>query len=165
RERDAPPILTVHVGSERPPADGRRAAGEVAPFLDELEQMRLALELGLRDYVEKNGFREGVVVGVSGGIDSAVTAALAAEALGPELVHCVSMPSRFSSEGTRGDARRLAESLGSPFTELPITEVVEAFDRLLAEPFAGRDRDLAEENIQARARGVLLMALSNKFGW
>ena len=83
--------------------------------------MRLALELGLRDYVEKNGFRD-VVVGLSGGIDSALTAALAVEALGPERVHCVSMPSRFSSEATRGDARRLAESLGVDFRELPIDD-------------------------------------------
>src|SRR5919204_524796 len=95
----------------------------------------------LRDYVEKNGFRDGVVVGVSGGIDSAVTAALAAEALGPERVHCVSMPSRYSSEGTRADARRLAESLGCPFMELPIGEIVDAFARALAQPFAGRDAD------------------------
>jgi NAD+ synthase (glutamine-hydrolysing) len=166
REREtAPPVAIVHVGTEKPPANGKRAAGELVPFTGELEQMRLALELGLRDYVEKNGFREGVVVGVSGGIDSAVTAALAAEALGSERVHCVSMPSRYSSEGTRSDARRLAESLGCPFTELPIGEVVEAFAHVLAEPFRGREPDLTEENIQARARGVLLMALSNKFGW
>jgi NAD+ synthase (glutamine-hydrolysing) len=137
----------------------------VTPFLEELEQMRLALELGLHDYVEKNGFGEGVVVGVSGGIDSAVTAALAAEALGSQRVHCVSMPSRYSSEETRSDARRLAESLGCPFLELPIGEVVAAFERVLSEPFAGREPDLAEENLQARARGVVLMALSNKFGW
>jgi NAD+ synthase (glutamine-hydrolysing) len=137
---------------------------QVAPPLDELEQMRLALELGLRDYVEKNGFRE-VVVGVSGGIDSALTAALAVEALGAERVHCVSMPSRYSSEATRGDARRLAESLGTDFRELPIGEIVNAFDGVLAESFQGRAPDLAEENLQARVRGVLLMALSNKFGW
>jgi NAD+ synthase (glutamine-hydrolysing) len=80
-------------------------------------------------------------------------------------VHCVSMPSRYSSEETRADGRRLAESLGSPFLELPIGEIVDAFDQALAEPFAGQAPDLAEENIQARARGVLLMALSNKFGW
>src|SRR5205823_15063979 len=155
----------VQLGNEHPPANGTRARRELVPFAEELEQMRRALELGLRDYVEKNGFRDGVVVGVSGGIDSAVTAALAAEALGPERVHCVSMPSRYSSEATRADAKRLAESLGCPFMELPIAEVVEAFDRLLAVPFAERDPDLTEENIQARARGVLLMALSNKFGW
>ena len=93
--------------------------------------MRRALELGLRDYVGKNGFRE-VVVGVSGGIDSAVTAALAAEALGPEHVHCVSMPSRYSSEETRTDARRLAESLGCPFREIPIGKIVDAFGDALA---------------------------------
>jgi NAD+ synthase (glutamine-hydrolysing) len=127
--------------------------------------MRRALILGLRDYVEKNGFRGGVVVGVSGGIDSAVTAAIAAEALGSERVHCVSMPSRYSSEGTRGDARRLAESLGSPFLELPIGSIVESFTQALDDAFAGTTPDLTEENIQARIRGVLLMALSNKFGW
>ena len=137
---------------------------EVAPFVDELEQMRGALELGLRDYVSKNGFRE-VVVGVSGGIDSAVTAALAADALGPERVHCVSMPSRYSSEETRSDARRLADNLGCPFREIPIGTIVDGFDDALAGAFEGREPDLAEENIQARARGVLLMALSNKFGW
>jgi NAD+ synthase (glutamine-hydrolysing) len=166
RERETPPpVAVVHVGTEKPPANGTRASGEIVPFDDELEQMRLALELGLHDYVDKNGFRDGVVVGVSGGIDSAVTAALAAEALGRERVHCVSMPSAYSSEGTRADAKRLADSLGCPFTEIPITEIVAAFGEALAEPFAGREPDLAEENIQARARGVLLMALSNKFGW
>jgi NAD+ synthase (glutamine-hydrolysing) len=126
--------------------------------------MRLALELGLHDYVDKNGFRD-VVVGVSGGIDSAVTAALAAEALGAERVHCVSMPSRYSSEATRTDARRLAESLGCSFREIPIGEIVDTVDTALGESFRGTERDLTEENIQARARGVLLMALSNKFGW
>src|SRR4051795_2030184 len=131
---------------------------------DELEQMRCALVLGLRDYVRKNGF-EAVVVSVSGGIDSALTAALAVEALGAERVHCVSMPSRYSSPETRADARLLAENLGCDFRELPIEPVVEAYDSILAESFAGREPDLAEENLQARARGVLLMALSNKFGW
>jgi NAD+ synthase (glutamine-hydrolysing) len=105
------------------------------------------------------------VLGVSGGIDSALTAALAVEALGAERVHCVSMPSRFSSTETRRDARVLAESLGTDFRELPIDDVVAAAEGALAESFAGRERDIAEENLQARARGVLLMALSNKFGW
>ncbi len=139
-------------------------AAPVVPFPDDLEQMRRALVLGLRDYVRKNGFAE-VVVGVSGGIDSALTATLAVEALGQERVHCVSMPSRYSSEGTRGDARRLAENLGCDFRELAIEPVVEAFTGVLAESFAGREADLAEENLQARVRGTLLMALSNKFGW
>jgi NAD+ synthase (glutamine-hydrolysing) len=165
REREAiPPVDVIHVGTRGPSSNGHKATGTVVPFVDELEQMRLALELGLRDYVDKNGFRE-VVVGVSGGIDSAVTAALAAEALGAERVHCVSMPSRYSSDATRTDARRLAESLGSSFLELPIGATVDAFDAALGDVFAGSEHDLTEENIQARARGVLLMALSNKFGW
>jgi NAD+ synthase (glutamine-hydrolysing) len=164
RERPEPPAAeVVHVAAPAAPPSPAPAP-EVAPFADELESMRLALELGLGDYVRKNGFRD-VVVGVSGGIDSALTAALAAQALGPERVHCVSMPSRFSSEGTRSDAQRLAESLGCPFMELPIEPVVETMLEVLAEPFAGREPDLAEENLQARIRGVILMALSNKFGW
>ncbi len=162
-EREAVPELpVVHVGSPHSSAD--RVSGTVAPLLDELESMRLALELGLRDYVDKNGFRE-VVVSVSGGIDSALTAALACEALGPERVHCVSMPSQFSSEGTRSDAQLLAERLGTAFLELPIEPLVQDFLETLAEPFRGREPDLTEENLQARIRGVLLMALSNKFGW
>jgi NAD+ synthase (glutamine-hydrolysing) len=165
RERtETPPVEVIHVGAPGPSGNGRKARGEIAPFVDELEQMRLALELGLKDYVRKNGFQD-VVVGVSGGIDSAVTAALAAEALGPEHVHCVSMPSRYSSEETRRDAERLAESLGCPFLELPIGKIVDAFGEALADVFANREPDLTEENVQARARGVLLMALSNKFGW
>ncbi len=136
----------------------------VAPLVDDLEQMRLALGLGLRDYVDKNGFSN-VVMGLSGGIDSALTAAIAVEALGPERVHGVSMPSRFSSDATRGDARRLGESLGIDFRELAIEPMVAAFEGALAPGFTGLERDLTEENLQARVRGVLLMALSNKFGW
>jgi NAD+ synthase (glutamine-hydrolysing) len=165
RERGEPIELPViHVGAPHASIDGKPAKPPPAPLLGELEQMRLGLELGLRDYVEKNGFSE-VVVGVSGGIDSAVTATVAAEALGPERVHCVSMPSRFSSQETRADARKLAENLGVDFRELPIEQIVEAFEATLAASFEGLERDLTEENLQARARGVLLMALSNKHGW
>jgi NAD+ synthase (glutamine-hydrolysing) len=160
---DLGPVQTVHVGSPRD-FRGDHAAGAVAPFVDELEQMRQALVLGLRDYVRKNGFSD-VLVGISGGIDSALTAAVAAEALGPERVHCVSMPSRYSSEGTRNDARRLAENLGCDFREIPIGPMVDAFQVALAGSFAGREPDLTEENLQARIRGVVLMALSNKFSW
>jgi NAD+ synthase (glutamine-hydrolysing) len=142
----------------------RPETASIAPLDDDLEQMRRALVLGLRDYVRKNGF-DAVVVSVSGGIDSAVTAALAVEALGPERVHCVSMPSRYSSEDTRTDARRLAENLGCDFRELPIEPVVDAYTDALAKSFAGREPDVAEENLQARIRGTLAMALSNKFGW
>ena len=136
----------------------------IAPFASELDQLRRGLVLGLRDYVSKNGF-EDVVVAVSGGIDSAVTAAVCAEAVGPERVHCVSMPSRFSSAGTRADAGRLAENLGAPFLEIPIEGVVEANREALRVPTGGGPEGLAAENLQARVRGVLLMALSNTHGW
>jgi NAD+ synthase (glutamine-hydrolysing) len=165
RERETtPPVQIVHVGEVGAAATGNRAEPALVPFEPELEQMRLALELGLRDYVEKNSFAD-VVLGVSGGIDSAVTAALAAEALGRERVHCVSMPSRYSSEGTRADARRLAESLGCDFREISIEPMFVAYTDALRAQFSGRPTDLTEENLQARIRGTLLMALSNKFGW
>jgi NAD+ synthase (glutamine-hydrolysing) len=155
-------VTTIHIGGPHEQKDA--ASPPVEPFADELEQMRQALVLGLRDYVRKNGFEQ-VLVGVSGGIDSALTAAIAVEALGADRVHCVSMPSRYSSEGTRTDARRLAEALGCEFREIPIEPMVEAYLEALAPSFAGRDPDLTEENLQARIRGTLLMALSNKFGW
>ncbi len=163
REQESPPTPTVVelVMQGQGPAV---PVPEVTPFAGELDAMLLALVLGLRDYVEKNGFKE-IVIGLSGGIDSAVTAALAVEALGADRVHGVSMPSRFSSEGTRTDAQRLAESLGIDFRELPIERIVGAFEDVLTSSFESRERDLTEENLQARARGVLLMALSNKFGW
>jgi NAD+ synthase (glutamine-hydrolysing) len=163
RTRDSVPDVDV-VELEPPTADTTRRAATTAPFEPELEQMRLALTLGLRDYVEKNAFGE-VVVGVSGGIDSALTAALCADALGPERVHCVTMPSRFSSEGTRTDARRVVESLGCTLREIPIETAVSAFGELLAAEIDGGLAGLAAENLQARVRGVLLMALSNTFGW
>ena len=140
------------------------APAPIAPFPDELEQMRQALVLGLQDYVRKNGFTQ-VLVGVSGGIDSAVVATLAVEALGPQAVHCVSMPSRYSSEATRADARRLAKDLDAGFQEIEIESVFETYLAVLEPFFAGREPDLTEENLQARIRGTLLMALSNKFGW
>jgi len=155
-------VTTIHIGT--PHEQSEHAQPKLATFCDDLEQMRLALELGLNDYVRKNGFRE-IVVGVSGGIDSALVAALAAEALGSDRVHCVSMPSRYSSEGTRGDAQRLAEALGCDFREIAIEPIVEQFISALESHFAGFDPDLTEENLQARVRGTLLMALSNKFGW
>jgi NAD+ synthase (glutamine-hydrolysing) len=159
RELPDPPLVEI---------PSREPAGTIepllAPVLDDLEQMRLAIELGLADYVEKNGFSD-VVLGISGGIDSALTAALAVEALGPQRVVCVSMPSRYSSEETKADAKRTAESLGARFLEIPIEPIVEAIGGALAEPFAGTEEGVAEENVQARVRGLLVMALSNKFGW
>ena len=163
RTRDRAPAATL---IELPPAAGGRAPVEAVavPFAPELEQMRLALGLGIRDYVEKSGFKE-VVLGISGGIDSALTAAICADALGADRVHTVSMPSRYSSEGTRGDAREVSVNLGVDFREIPIEAVAVAFGDALAKSFAGREPDLTEENLQARVRGTMLMALSNKFGW
>jgi NAD+ synthase (glutamine-hydrolysing) len=135
-----------------------------APLAPQEAEVYAALELGLRDYVEKNGFRH-VVLGLSGGIDSALVACIAADALGPERVSVAIMPSRYSSAATQGDARTLAAALGVQAHELPIEAVVDAYDDTLHEPFAGRPPDLTEENLQARIRGNLLMALSNKFGW
>jgi NAD+ synthase (glutamine-hydrolysing) len=163
RSREQVPAVEV-VGLEAAPAHADERQGSISPFAPHVEQMRRALVLGLRDYVEKNGFSD-VVVGVSGGIDSAVTAALCAEALGPERVHCVSMPSRYSSEGTRTDARAVAEALGCAFREIPIEPTVGAFHDALAAEIEGGVKGLAAENLQARVRGVLLMALSNTYGW
>ncbi|CAB4686306.1 MAG: NAD+ synthase [Actinobacteria bacterium] len=157
-----PALPTLGLGE--PALHNDRLRPAPAPQLDDLEQMRQALELGLHDYIEKGGFDD-VVIGLSGGIDSALTAALCVGALGAGRVHGVSMPSRYSSDATRSDARVVAESLGIDFREIPIEPLVEAFDAALAPSFAGRPADLTEENIQARARGTLLMGLSNKFGW
>jgi NAD+ synthase (glutamine-hydrolysing) len=163
RARDQDPTVElVELADAREHDD--EIEGTVVPFAPELEQMRLALSLGLHDYVEKNGFSD-VVVAVSGGIDSAVTAALCVETLGAERVHCVSMPSRFSSQGTRSDARALSESLGCDFREIQIEPIVAAFHDALAVEIEGGLSGLAAENLQARVRGVLLMALSNTYGW
>jgi NAD+ synthase (glutamine-hydrolysing) len=123
-----------------------------------------ALVTGTRDYVRKNGFKR-VVIGLSGGIDSSLVAAVAVAALGRENVTGVTMPSVYSSSGTRSDARRLARNLGIEFMTLPISGIMRAFSTRLARPFKGLKADATEENIQARIRGTLLMALSNKFGW
>jgi NAD+ synthase (glutamine-hydrolysing) len=162
--RDREPLDVTELELAPARAQDTAVPARVAEQLDDLEQMRLALELGLHDYVTKNGFGD-VVIGLSGGIDSALTAALCVEALGPGCVHGVSMPSRYSSEGTRSDAERLGVSLGIDFREIAIEPMVEAFTGALAATFAGRESDLTEENLQARIRGTLLMALSNKFGW
>ena len=122
-----------------------------------------AMLLGLRDYVNRNGF-PGVVLGLSGGIDSALSAAVAVDALGPERVWSVMMPSRFTSQDSLDDAVECARLLGIRYDTIPIEPAVAAFDTMLADAFAGRQRDLTEENLQSRIRGVMLMGLSNKFG-
>ena len=130
---------------------------------DGVEEIYLALVLGLRDYVQKCGFKQ-AIVGLSGGIDSSVVIGLAAAALGAENVLGVGMPGPYSSEGSLRDARALAQNLGIRFLTLNINDVFNAYRAALAEPFRGRAEDITEENIQARVRGNLLMALSNKFG-
>jgi NAD+ synthase (glutamine-hydrolysing) len=151
-----------------PPAHPRHAAAPPAPLCEPLAPVEAevygALALGLHDYVAKNGFSH-VVLGLSGGIDSALVACVAVDALGSERVSTTIMPSPFSSTATQQDARDLSSALGVRARELPIESVMDAYRELLAEEFAGRESDLAEENLQARIRGNLLMALSNKFGW
>jgi NAD+ synthase (glutamine-hydrolysing) len=161
RERKAVPVLA---SLEADAGEGGEVGGEVADLLGSDEEIYTALTTGLRDYVDKNGF-ERVVIALSGGIDSALAALLAVDALGQERVVSVSMPSPYSSEGTRADARAIAENLGVEFLELSIEAAMEAYERLLAESFEGTEPDIAEENIQARIRGNVVMALSNKFGW
>ncbi len=137
--------------------------GRLTPLLDPVEEVYRALQTGLGDYVRKNGF-ERVVIGLSGGIDSALTAVIAADALGPDGVWGVAMPSRFSSSHSIDDARALAENLGIQFDLLPMDGVFEALVDALAPVFAGSEFGTAEENLQARARGTMLMGISNKFG-
>ncbi|MFA5863097.1 MAG: NAD+ synthase [Phycisphaerae bacterium] len=141
------------------------AKGRIEPLPHSTEAVYKGLILGLRDYVEKCGFRKGVVIGLSGGIDSSIVASLAVEALGKDLVHGVAMPSEFNSPASLDDARTLAANLGIDFSVVPIEKLRHAFNQELAPVFAGRQPDVTEENIQARIRGTLLMALSNKFGY
>jgi NAD+ synthase/NAD+ synthase (glutamine-hydrolysing) len=143
--------------------DGR-LVGPVAPPLTEEETIYRALETGVRDYVDKNRF-PGVLVGLSGGVDSAIVAAVCADALGPERVHAVMMPSDYTAPMSVEDAREMAALMGIDYREIAIRPVFEAFRAQLAPSFAGRAEDATEENLQARTRGTLLMALSNKFGW
>ena len=139
-------------------ADGPKALWEDHPA-----DIYSAMVTGLRDYVNSNGF-PGVVLGMSGGIDSAICAAIAADALGPDRVWCVMLPSRYTSQSSLDDAAQCAEMIGCRIDTIPISPAVGAFDDMLSGSFADRDVDITEENIQSRIRGVTLMALSNKFG-
>ena len=139
------------------------APATMTPPVEGLDAIYRAMCLGLRDYVGKNGF-PGVVLGMSGGIDSALSAAVAVDALGPERVHAVMMPSRYTADDSAEDAQACADALGMRLDRLPIEPAVTAFGDMLAPIFAGREPDITEENLQARIRGVLLMAISNKLG-
>jgi NAD+ synthase (glutamine-hydrolysing) len=132
--------------------------------LDKLAEIYQALVLGTRDYVHKNGFKK-VVIGLSGGVDSSLVAAIAVDALGASNVVGVSMPSRYSSSGSKSDAEALARNLGIELKVIPIEKAFTSYLETLAEPFKGTHPDVTEENIQARIRGNILFALSNKFGW
>jgi NAD+ synthase (glutamine-hydrolysing) len=144
--------------------DSSAGSGDMRPAIDdELEAAYRALVIGTRDYVRKCGFRK-VVVGVSGGVDSSLVAAIATDALGAENVLGVAMPGPFSSDGSLRDAQSLAKNLGIQILVLPITGAFNSYEKALAESFAGLPEDVTEENLQARIRGNLLMALSNKFG-
>jgi NAD+ synthase (glutamine-hydrolysing) len=157
------PVYTL--STEPPDAAARPALTrpEGAEPPEDVEEVYRALVLGTRDYVRKNRFRH-VVVGLSGGVDSSLVAAIAADALGPETVTGVTMPSRFTSDESRRYAAALVQSLGIRTLDLPIEPAAGAYEATLAAAFAGKARNEAEENIQARIRGTLLMALSNKFG-
>jgi NAD+ synthase (glutamine-hydrolysing) len=137
--------------------------GPIAPYPDDIQSLHDALVMGLRDYVRKCGFSS-VVLGLSGGVDSSVVACLAAAALGAGSVHGVAMPSRYSSPASLEDARLLSENLGIRFSVIPIEPIHQVCEQVLAPHFAGLPPDVTEENIQARIRGLILMALSNKFG-
>lgn len=160
----APQFATGLTVVELDLASTTNALTTVAPISSRYEEMYGALVLGTRDYVRKNKFPD-VVIGLSGGIDSSIVAALAVEALGAEHVHGVAMPSRYSSDGSKTDAYALADALGIDCQTISIEPVFEAYLAMLAPSFAGREADLTEENLQSRCRGQILMALSNKFGW
>jgi len=144
--------------------DGTVTPTHVEPFASDLDRVYEALVVGTRDYVQKNGFTD-VVIGLSGGIDSSIVAAIAVDALGADHVHGVAMPSRYSSQGSLDDAERLATALGIDYRIVSIEPAFGAYLEMLEPSFAGRDPDLTEENLQSRVRGMTLMALSNKFGW
>ena len=139
------------------------AQGEIVKEEDRSTSIYHAMMLGLRDYVNKNRF-SGVVLGLSGGIDSALSAAVAVDALGAERVRCVMLPSRYTSKESLDDAEECAKLLGCSYETVPIEGAVDAFAAVLREPFAGKRADTTEENIQSRIRGLILMAISNKFG-
>lgn len=171
--KNSDPVDVVTL-SDFPKCVGRESNGKkvlalmieprLEPDVEGLEEIYLALKIGTRDYIHKNGF-EKVVLGSSGGVDSALTATIAMDALGEQNVVSVFMPSRFTSNESREDAEQLAKNLGIEMLTVPIEETFEAYKKMLAPSFTGRDEDTTEENLQARIRGNILMALSNKFGY
>jgi NAD+ synthase (glutamine-hydrolysing) len=157
-------VVKFEISDEGPVAAKPPLASRQVGTLSEIAEIYQALVLGVRDYVRKNGF-EKVVIGLSGGIDSSLVAVIATDALGPENVIGVSMPSRYSSAGSKSDAKALVRNLGMKFMVIPIEKAFDSYLETLSEPFKDAQPDITEENIQARIRANILFALSNKFGW
>ncbi len=162
--RETPTSVRRRVLSEESFTEPEPISAGVPVQHEDIEEVYAALVMGTRDYVRKNGFKH-VVLGLSGGIDSSLVAVIAVDALGADAVTGVIMPSQYSSEHSKTDAAELARTIGIKTITMPIREVFDKTVELLAPAFSGRAADLAEENLQARIRGNLLMALSNKFGW
>jgi NAD+ synthase (glutamine-hydrolysing) len=157
-------MAVVNLEPLAPPPPLPIGSRPITPWPQPLEEIYAALVMGTRDYIHKNGFKK-VVIALSGGIDSSLVACIAADALGPENVIGVSMPSRYSSEHSKDDAAQLAENLAIRYETIPIEKIFQGYLDTLAPQFAGTSPNQAEENLQSRARGNILMALSNKFGW
>ena len=155
-------LLTCEISPERTKSPAGKA--RISDLMPEDEEVYNALKLGLKDYLLKNNFKE-AVIGISGGIDSALVAALAVDVLGKDKVHGVFLPTEFSSRESRDDAERLSNNLGIKLDSIPIQEIFELYLKILNTFFRGMKRDTTEENLQARIRGNIIMALSNKFGW
>lgn len=172
RPRKENPTILREIGSSKVmqvsgPKSGQRPAlpaPALTQVMDSVEEVYRALVLGTGDYLKKSGF-EKVLIGLSGGVDSALTATVAADAIGPKNVIGIAMPSRFSSEGSISDSKELADNLGIQFWTVPIEPGHRAFDDMLAPHFRDTEPNVAEENVQARIRGNILMTISNKFGW
>ncbi|MCU1364542.1 MAG: nadE [Ilumatobacteraceae bacterium] len=164
RGRATETLLPTVVISDEPVQHQGRLAAETVPLLDPVAEVYAALVLGTRDYVTKNRFTD-VVIGLSGGIDSTIVACVAVDALGADHVHGISMPSRYSSDGSKDDAKALADNLGIDYRTIAIEPAFASYLEMFAPSFAGRPADLTEENLQSRIRGMTLMAMSNKFGW
>ena len=156
-------LPTVHI-SDEPAVHAFKFPGPMAPLLGPVAEVYEALVLGTRDYVHKNRFTD-VVIGLSGGIDSTIVAAIAVDALGADHVHGISMPSRYSSDGSKDDALALTENLGIDYRTIAIEPAFASYLDMFGPSFEGRPADLTEENVQSRIRGMTLMAISNKFGW
>jgi NAD+ synthase (glutamine-hydrolysing) len=164
RGRATGELLAVVGISDEPIRQTSPAEQRIAPVLESVAEVYEALVLATRDYVRKNHFTD-VVIGLSGGIDSTIVACIAVDALGADHVHGVSMPSRYSSDGSKDDAKALADNLGIDYRTIAIEPAFASYLDMLAPSFEGRSPDLTEENLQSRVRGMTLMALSNKFGW